>query len=427
MKNKLWLCILTKSGLITSISIFVLIFNCYSLRQESYGQGTWTQKMDFGGAARAYATGFSVGTKGYICCGDDGGIFPAGVQNDLWEWDQATNTWTQKAPFTGTARRKAFGFSIGTKGYVGCGQDAAGYTKDFYEYNPSSNTWTKKSDFGGTARYGAVGFSIGTKGYAGTGYEATGPRDDFWEYNPSTNGWVQKAILAGGIATAARLHAFGIGSATKGYIGGGDNGSTAKLDFWEYDPGADSWIKKANFNVADRTEAVAFFIGTKGYAGTGIVASTYYQDLRAYDPSNNTWTAQASLPAPAVKRKSAVGFSIGTKGYIGTGIDNAFTSLNDFWEFNPGVGGVNEYENLVEVCIFPNPFSENAMLSVQSSTLQVSGCELKIYDVFGQEVRNLKLETKKLKLERGNFSSGIYFYSLQSKNKILATGKIIIE
>ena len=30
---------------------------------------TWTQKADFGGAGRYYATGFSIGSKGYIGTG----------------------------------------------------------------------------------------------------------------------------------------------------------------------------------------------------------------------------------------------------------------------------------------------------------------------------------------------------------------------
>ena len=41
--------------------------------------------------------------------------------------------------------------------------------KDFWEYDPATNTWTQKADFGGTTRSVAVGFSIGSKGYIGTG------------------------------------------------------------------------------------------------------------------------------------------------------------------------------------------------------------------------------------------------------------------
>ncbi|MBK6483537.1 MAG: hypothetical protein IPG01_10485 [Chitinophagaceae bacterium] len=36
-------------------------------------------------------------------------------------------------------------------------------------YSQAPNTWTLKAPFGGTARWGAVGFSMGSKGYLGTG------------------------------------------------------------------------------------------------------------------------------------------------------------------------------------------------------------------------------------------------------------------
>ena len=61
-------------------------------------------------------------------------------------------------------RRHAVGFSIGNKGYVGTGYDNnINYHNDFWEYDPATDTWTQKANFGGGARYGAVGFSIGTR------------------------------------------------------------------------------------------------------------------------------------------------------------------------------------------------------------------------------------------------------------------------
>ena len=103
--------------------------------------------------------------------------------------------------FGGTKRGSAVGFSIGTKGYVGTGEDGSGYTKDFCEYDPAGNaglgSWTTKTDFGGTARKDAVGFAI-TKGYIGTGYDGV-YKKDFWEYDPAANTWTgqRKPISVG--------------------------------------------------------------------------------------------------------------------------------------------------------------------------------------------------------------------------------------
>ena len=60
--------------------------------------------------------------------------------NDLWEWDQDTNTWHQKANFGGNARVAAVSFSIGNKGYIGTGGDGTTFYHDFWEYDPSENT-----------------------------------------------------------------------------------------------------------------------------------------------------------------------------------------------------------------------------------------------------------------------------------------------
>src|ERR1039457_5533181 len=83
---------------------------------------------------------------------------------------QSPNTWVQKANFGGAARLWAVGFSIGNKGYIGTGEDMGGTDyRDFWQYNITTNSWTQKANFGGIARYRAVGFSIGSKGYIGTG------------------------------------------------------------------------------------------------------------------------------------------------------------------------------------------------------------------------------------------------------------------
>ena len=91
------------------------------------------------------------------------------------------------------------------------------------------------------------------------------------------------------------------------------------MDFWEYDPAANSWTQKADFgNPGDYREfAVGFSIGSKGYIGTGYVFGSDPMDFWEYDPATDTWTQKADFGGGP--REFAVGFSIGSKGYIGTG------------------------------------------------------------------------------------------------------------
>ena len=107
---------------------------------------SWTPKEDFGGAARSAAVGFSIGSKGYI---GTGSASPGGFTDlfkDFWEYNPVSNKWTRKADFGGTARSVASGFSIGTKGYIGIGWDASSSKnrQDFWEYTPDTATTSVK-------------------------------------------------------------------------------------------------------------------------------------------------------------------------------------------------------------------------------------------------------------------------------------------
>ena len=244
---------------------------------------TWTQRADFGGTARAGAVGFSIGTKGYIGTGSEGPGYYTYTKT-FWEYDPAANTWTQRADFGGAARAFAVGFSIGTKGYIGTGMGTdggLGTRKDFWEYDPAVNTWTQKTDFGGAARDQAVGFSIGSKGYIGTGYGNSSNRfDDFWEYDPAANTWTKKAT----VESLLRYQAVGFSIGSKGYIVTGVSGIYNE-DFWEYDPAANTWTQRADFGGTGRQHAVGFSIGSKGYIGTGWDPGPgYTKDFWEYDP-----------------------------------------------------------------------------------------------------------------------------------------------
>ncbi len=223
---------------------------------------TWSQKADFGGTARFFAAGFSIGAKGYIGTGNDG------IQkNDFWEYNPTSNSWTKKADFGGIPRDAALGFSIGSKGYMGTGELADAFdTKlnDFWEYDPATDTWTQKANVGTLGRSWATGFSIGIKGYIGTG--STGSLSkSFFEYNPETDTWTSKANFGG----VARFGAIGCSNGSNGFIGLGDIGGGFAKDFWEYDPGADLWVKRTDFGGHQRTTSVGFSIDSKVFVGSG--------------------------------------------------------------------------------------------------------------------------------------------------------------
>lgn len=285
--------------------------------------GVWTQKADFGGAARNQAVGFSIGGKGYIGTGDADDGPPL---RDFWEYDTSSNTWTRKADFAGMPRGNAVGFSIGNKGYIGT---AWGFSRDFWEYDPNSNEWTQKADFGGTIRCRAVAFSIGSRGYIGLGRDTANnfsnfPRD-FWEYNPQSNSWTRKSDFGD---TSGREGAVGFSIGDKGYVGTGSDGTSVKKDFWEYDPSSNVWIERAEYGGSPKFQAFGFSINGRGYIGGKT------QEFWEYNPQTNSWARKADFNG--IDRGAAVAFSIGNKGYVGAGARFRSASFRDFWEYNPG-------------------------------------------------------------------------------------------
>src|SRR5687767_11341276 len=80
--------------------------------------------------------------------------------------------------------------------------------------------------------------------------------------------WIEKANFGGD--ARHRATAFSIGN--RGYMGLGHVNSIVDIlfnDFWEYDPGSNSWTQKANFGGGLRYHATAFTIGNFAYVGTG--------------------------------------------------------------------------------------------------------------------------------------------------------------
>jgi N-acetylneuraminic acid mutarotase len=123
--------------------VFILFFPLAVFGQYN----TWTKLNDVGMGKRERATGFSIGSLGYLC----GGLDTAEViHKDLWAYDPQTDAWTQKADLPGSARRDAVSFVIDNYAFVGSGMDSisgpTGTTlKDFWRYNPSTNSWSATS------------------------------------------------------------------------------------------------------------------------------------------------------------------------------------------------------------------------------------------------------------------------------------------
>lgn len=242
-------------------------------------------------------------------------------------------------------RYDAWSYSIGSRGYIGGGNvtNRAGSTSpanDQYYFDSTTLSWTQTASNPGNTLAGASSFVIDRKAYVCTGSSETAyVTNENWQYNSASNVWTRKNPFPGG----ARIWAVGAASGGKGYVGTGssehDGEGIQYGDWWQYDPKADSWARKANYTTGGgRYHAVTFTspaaLGGKIYLGTGNYAvNANDAAFQAYDPATDTWTITPSMPANT-GRAWAVGLSLLKGGFVLTGFNGVTGGDNDAYEFN---------------------------------------------------------------------------------------------
>ena len=385
-----------------------------------FGQyNVWTKLNDVGMGKRERATGFSIGSLGYLC----GGIDTAEViHKDLWAYDPQTDAWTQKADLPGTARRDAISFVIDNYAFVGSGMDSisgpTGNTlKDFWRYNPNTNTWVTIADFpgaGGEGIYFATGFSVGGKGYLCGG--KTGPNlysNQLWEYKPSNNQWIQRANFPGGVRY--QLLSFVVGS--KAYVGMGTDQNIFKKDMYCYDPGANNWQTIAPFPGYERGAASTFALEERGFVCLGNNGGLL-SDLIEYNPKTDSWTLRAAFGGS--ERKSAISFVIDDKAYVGTG--KGYSGKKDSWYVYAPCNYAALSEIEASLKIYPNPVVNE--LKINGFNSQVVGVH--IYNAAGRKVSEVKIaHSFDTSIDLSALENGIYLLSFRLEDCQVFTKKIV--
>ncbi len=390
---------------------FTAFLLCAFCCTQLWSQGPWTQRASMPGNARHRAFTFTIGQRGYFGCGWNG----VTMYQDFWEYDPATNSWMQKANYPGGPRLSAFGFSSGTKGYAGCGLDAALYGQpDMYEFNPVTNSWTAKANFIGTPIFGATAVMWNGSALIMFGDDwnvAYWKHNEIYAYEVSTNTWTYVGAFPG---DGRRDHvAFNINN--KIYFGtGNDNNYTELNDWWEWDPSNGSMTPQANFSGTARSQAVGFAVAGKAYVGTGGVADE--RDFFEYNPATDTW--QQVNDFPGAGRENSMSFVIGSHAFLIAGTSGI--NYNDCWEFNPAlVTDVSDLQNAEDVVsVYPNPATEKININLENEN---GVFYYHIYTISGQIATEgvLHPENGVAEIPVNYLSAGQYSLILTSGTKIM--------
>jgi len=161
--------------------------------------------------------------------------------------------WIQRTSFPGDGRHRASGFAIGNRGYLGLGHvngnSASINYKDWWEYDPASDSWSQKADYP-TVNYGAIAFATSTRGYIGGGAFLN---SEFYEFNPQTNTWT---AIQNCPVTPGDQGSFAVNN--KGYVLFGSA-------LYEYNHATNSWSAKQSAHITPGTWAVCLWEGAGGF------------------------------------------------------------------------------------------------------------------------------------------------------------------
>ncbi|HEY6901700.1 MAG TPA: kelch repeat-containing protein [Puia sp.] len=159
-------------------------------------------------------------------------------------------------------------------------------------------------------------------------------------YDSALGSWTQIASFPG----APRSNGVGFTTAGKGYIGTGigNDGFTVYADFYQYDPGSNTWTQVDSIHDAagkyPRKDAVAFGFDNSAYVLTGTDLNYTFADVWKYDPGANHWSKQTYVPGGP--RSGATTWVYNGRGYLLTGrTPGSRWAVNnmvyDFWMFDP--------------------------------------------------------------------------------------------
>ncbi len=408
----------------------LILLTFLGINLTSFGYG-WIQKADFAGEGRHRTPMLSIGNYIYTGQGHYNGAGVNILFADWWQYDPASNSWSQKADYPEGPVYHASGFVIGNYGYVGLGRTQPGgpgnpyvHENSFYRYDPTTNQWNQIASIPGQGRRGAVSFAIDTYGFVGTGETLGGGElNDFYRYNSANNTWQQIASLP----TTGRVSSVAFELNGYGYVGtGGFNSwSGSQNDFWRYNPTTNSWQQMADVGPTNRMEASGFALNGKGYILTGDNASsgTNYSDMWEYDPNGNQWTQIPDFPGTARRYLASVVHD----GVAYCGLGTSGTNFKDFWMFDQVLYTIEKQMEELEVVAYPNPVVDHLSIKINGLNNDLAqNLDLTIYSLSGEVVHSQRFDASKIDVNLKSLTGGTYLYKIMYQEKVLKSNKVVV-
>jgi hypothetical protein len=88
--------------------------------------------------------------------------------------------------------------------------------------------------------------------------------------------------------------------------------------------------------------------------------------------------------------------------------------------------GINEIIANNISTVYPNPFANTTTININAN-ITLKNASVSIVDMLGKQVKSMRVDKNEIQLNRDDLQKGIYFYQVLSNEKIISTGKLIIE
>ncbi|HVW15341.1 MAG TPA: IPT/TIG domain-containing protein [Mucilaginibacter sp.] len=249
----------------------------------------WVNTTPF--AAESALGSFTINNTSYVVAPAVIGLAPQVFY--LWKFNPTDLSWQQiNIPVNFS---KGIMTCTATKAYL----YTTDITNNFWEYDPASNIWSQKATYPAGTRYSGTMFTIGTKIYLGLGqsselYGGNNPPDNtLYQYDISADSWTQKASYPADAYTEV-LNAASMVFGNKAIVFGDANVQDYNKVF-SYDPSSDTWTAKADFN-SNTNGKNAFVYNNYGFVAGMVSYSFPSSDYRSCFKYNSRSDAWAILP-----------------------------------------------------------------------------------------------------------------------------------
>lgn len=353
--------------------------------------------------------------------------------NDWQEYDPSTDAWAFKNDMPGNVANRSGGvtFTINGKAYLGMGIEnfnnftaSWNFLNDLWEYDEANDTWTQKADFPGMGGGFCGVFVIENKAYViggTTGKLNADGSNQLYEYDPAADTWTQKADFP---AQYIKDQPFAFAANGKGYISCGQTDAGISDKTYEYDPAADTWTEKAAFAGGAVSSGVTFMANGVPYCGLGGQGGTDYPTVfYTYNADSDSWSYAGGFEFSNLGRKYAKAATIGNKVYMGMGwrIDggpNNQTWYKDWYEIDAAVSASVPAYAQSKVAVYPNPATNLINIDIKNEG------QYRIYGTTGRLLQSGTVNAEPINIEA--LTHGTYILKIISESSA-TTHKIIKE